>query len=71
MIEWLNELYPNLVLWGVLLLPCIWVLASRKVAGLEKVAWFVGVFITTWLGLVVFLISAKGYRRHAGSATTT
>lgn len=71
MLEWFNELYPSLVLLGVLFLPSIWILASREVAGLEKVAWFVGVFITTWLGLVVFLIYTKRYRRRASSATTT
>lgn len=68
--EWFSELYPTIVFWGILFLPPIWVLASREVSGLEKAAWFVGVFITSWLGLVVFLIYAKGYRRRADSAVT-
>ena len=49
-------------------LPVIWVLASDRTAGVEKLAWFLITFFFSWVGLVAFLLIAppSGGRRPTG-----
>lgn len=52
------------ILWSwvpaiILLLPPLFVLFARQVTGIDKVLWFIGVLLTSYIGLMLFLIYLK------------
>jgi hypothetical protein len=47
-----------LVLFIIYWLPVIWVLASNRTSGVEKLAWFLATLFFSWVGLVAFLLLA-------------
>lgn len=50
---------PVIILLLFLLFPPFFVLRNRQVLGFEKVVWFVSVLVTSYMGLMLFLIYLK------------
>ncbi|MEX2500175.1 MAG: hypothetical protein WD397_15010 [Wenzhouxiangellaceae bacterium] len=42
------------------IVPPLIALASKRTDGTDKLLWTVGVLLTSWLGLVVFLLVRRG-----------
>lgn len=55
---------PAVILLLLLLLPPLFVLRNRQVVGFKKVVWFVSVLVTSYIGLMLFLIYLKLDSNH-------